>query len=64
VVVANGIRYNPDTDTTSAQGFDHTAAYIHTRVSLSRSGERWLATDLDSRDRTEFAIGPAGIVDV
>ena len=64
VVVANGVRYNPDTNTTSAQGFDYTAAYIHTRVSLCRNGERWLATELDSRDRAEFAIGPAGIVDV
>lgn len=64
VAVTNGVRYNPDTNTTSAQGSDHTAAYIHTRISLSRNGERWLAIDLDSHDRAEFVIGPAGIVDI
>ena len=64
VAVANGIRYNPVTNTTAAQGFDHTAAYIHTRISLSRNGERWLAVDLETRVRAEFAIGPAGIVDI
>jgi len=63
IVVTNGVRYNPDTDTTSAQGFDHTAAYIHTRISLSRNGGRWLAIDLETRSRAEFAIGPGGIVD-
>jgi DNA repair protein RadA len=64
VAVANGIRYNPDTDTTSAQGFDYTAAYIHTRIRLSRNGERWLAVELDSHERAEFVIGPSGIVDI
>jgi RecA/RadA recombinase len=64
IAVANGIRYNPETNTTSAQGADHTAAYIHTRISLSRNGDRWRAIDLDSYRRAEFVIGPSGIVDI
>jgi RecA/RadA recombinase len=64
VAVANGVRYNPDTGSTYAQGIEHTAAYIHTRISLRRNADRWLAVDLGSHAKAEFAIGPAGIVDI
>ncbi len=64
VVMTNGVRYNPDAGLTYPLGVEHTAAYIHTRVSLRRNGDRWLAVDLASRAKAEYAIGPAGIVDV
>jgi RecA/RadA recombinase len=64
VVVANGMSYNPTTGITSAQGSQYTAPYIHTRISLSRNGDRWMALDLESGSRVEFLIGPAGTGDL
>jgi DNA repair protein RadA len=63
VAAANGVRYNPDTNVTAPQGAEHTGAYIHKRISLSRNVDRWLAFDLESRGRAEFVIGPSGIAD-
>jgi len=64
VAAANGVRYNPESNLTHAQGFEHTAAYIHTRISLRRNAGRWLAVDSGTNARAEFAVGPAGIVDI